>query len=84
MLMYEQAPLQKLTLRKILLVGGIFTTAFSLIAGLLITFALGSACSVVGGIALFYFEFLFLIGIVALILGLILSRRKTITAANPG
>ena len=59
----------------VLRVGGGFTAIFSLAMGLLILFAIPSACSFVGSIQLLMLGFLFIIGILAFILGQVLTHK---------
>jgi hypothetical protein len=59
---------------RVLRVGGAFTAIFSLAMGLLILFVVPIACSFVGGIQLIVLSFLFIGGLLALLLGKTLWR----------
>ena len=55
--------------RDVLRIGGGFTAIFSLAMGLLVLFVIPSACSFLGGIELVILGFLFIIGVLAFIVG---------------
>lgn len=57
-------------------VGGAFTAVFSVVVGVIILFALPVACSFVGGLELIILGFLFIIGVLAFFIGVVLSWRK--------
>ena len=60
----------------VLRIGGGFTAGFSLVVGLLVLFAIPTACSFVGSLQLIILGFLFIGGVLAFLLGGISSRKK--------
>ncbi len=67
----------------LLRIGGAFTAVFSLVVGLLVLFVIPGACSFVGGLQLIILGFLFIGGVFAFLIGLVLSRKKGDIEANP-
>jgi hypothetical protein len=60
----------------VLRIGGGFIAVFSVVVGVLVLFAIPTACSFVGSLQLIILGFLFIGGVIAFLLGGILSRKK--------
>ena len=59
----------------LLRVSGAFIAAFSLATGLLVIFAMFNACSFVGSIGVLMLGLLFVLGVIAFIVGTVISRK---------
>lgn len=68
----------------LLRVGGAFTAVFSLAMGLLVLYVIPVACSFVGSLQLAILALLFVGGVLAFLIGVVLSRRKRKAGAEPG
>ncbi len=73
---------QNPTSSSVLRIGGAFTAVFSLVVGLLVLFVIPGACTFVGSLQLLILGFLFVIGVLAFLLGNALLRRKRVET-NP-
>ena len=68
---------EEYTVSTVLRTGGMFTVAFSVVIGMLVVFVLPVACSIFGGLELLFLGILNLLGIVAFITGLVLSKKQS-------
>lgn len=67
----------------LLCVVGAVIAGFSLVMGLLILFVIPGACTFLSGLQLLILGFLFIIGVLTCLLGLVLVRRKRKVEADP-
>lgn len=61
---------------RLLCVVGAVIAGFSVVMGLLVLFVIPGACAFLGGLELILLGFLFIIGVTASLLGLVLLRRR--------
>ncbi len=67
----------------LLRLSGAFIAVFSLVIGLLVLFVIPGACTFVSGIQLILLGFLFIIGVLAFLLGQVLVWKRRRVEANP-
>ncbi len=67
---------QKQAGSSVLRIGGAFTAVFSLAIGLLVLFVIPGACSFVSGLQLILLGLLFVVGVLAFLIGNALLRKK--------
>ncbi len=65
---------------RLLCIVGAVIAGFSVVMGLLVLFVIPGACNFLGGLALILLGFLFIMGVVASLLGLVLLRRRKVGA----
>ena len=68
---------------RLLCVVGAVIAGFSVVMGLLVLFVIPGACNFLGGLELILLGFLFIMGVIASLLGLVLLRRKRKVEAHP-